>query len=183
VQIWEVKGRVTSRSHNSPMPACPRHLSKACPETRRTELTRDPVGLGQPRESTLCLSSGTGIASSFAVSGFLRTRMCRSTFEPGALVCGWVVRGMRSAVLLPWRRRGGAVCACGLRCRCGLLFGPAKHRRQTGRSNWTTWCARLRAIAALDQKGRVHRGQPSQQSDKMERRLLSGLKAGAPNIA
>jgi hypothetical protein len=37
----------------------------------------------------------------------------------------------------------------------------------------------LRAIATVDSKGHVHRGQPSQQSDKMERRVLSG----APNIA
>jgi hypothetical protein len=184
VQIREIKGRVTSRSHNRPMPACPRHHSKACSETRRTEFARDLVGLGKRRESTLCLSSGTGIASSFASSGWLWTRMGRSALEPGGLVCGWAVRGMRSAVLLPWRRRGGAVCASGLRCWCGLLFGPAKPRRQTGhRSNGTARCARLRAIATVDSKGHAHRGLPSQQSDKMERRLLSGLKAGAPNIA
>ena len=184
VQIREIKDRVTSRSHNRPMPVCPRHHSKACPEARRTEFARDLVGLGKPREPTLCLSSGTGIASSSASSGLLGTRIGQSAFEPGALVCGWAVRGMRSAVLLPWRGGGGAVCASALRCRRGLLFGPAKPRRQTGhRSNWTPRCARLRAIVTVDWKGRAQRGQPSQQSDKMERRFLSGLKAGAPNIA
>jgi hypothetical protein len=166
------------------MPACPRHHAEACPASPRAALARDLVGLQKRRQSTLCLSSGIGIASSFALWGLLRMRMCRSAFEPGARMCGWVVRGMRSAVLLPGRRRGGAVCACGLRCRACLLFAPLKQRRQAGhRSNRTTGCARLRAIATIDLTGRVHRRQPSQQSDQMERRLLPGLKAGAPNIA
>jgi len=166
------------------MPACPRHHSKACPHSPRAALARDLVGLQKRRQSTLCPSSGIGIASSLAFSGRLRTRMCRSTSKAGTRVCGWVARGTRSAVLLPWRRRGGAVCASGLRCRCGLLFGPEKQRRQTGhRSNWTTRCARLRAIATIGSKSHAHRGQPSQRSDNMERRLLSGLKAGAPKIA
>jgi hypothetical protein len=105
------------------MRACPRHHSKVCPETRRTELARDPTGRGKRRESTLCLSTGIGIASSFASSGLLRTRMCRSALLD-ALVCKWAVRGMWSAVLLPWRRRGGAVCASGPRSRLRFAVQP-----------------------------------------------------------
>jgi hypothetical protein len=181
---WEVKGRVTSRSHNSLMPACPLYHSRACPERHRAKRGRDTVGLQERCEWTLCLSLGTGIASSFASSGVLRTRMSRSAFEPGARACGWAMRGMRSAVLLPWRRCGGAVCASALRCRCRFLFAVAIPKRQTRhRSNPATRCAGGRAIAAVDSRGHAHRGQRSQQSDKMERRLLSGLKAGAPNVA
>jgi hypothetical protein len=41
----------------------------------------------------------------------------------------------------------------------------------------------VRAIAIVDSRSHAHRGQPSQRSDKMERRFLSGVKAGTPNIA
>jgi hypothetical protein len=93
--------------------------------------------------------------------------MRRAAFEPDARACGWAMRGMRSAVLLPWRRRGGAVGASELRCRCRFLFVSAISKR-----HWATRCARLRAIATVDPTGHVHRGQLSQQSDKMERRLI-----------
>jgi hypothetical protein len=159
------------------MPACPLHHPKACPKGHRAKSGRDTVGLQKRGERTLCLSLGTGIASSFASSDILRTRMRQAAFEPDARACGWAIRGMRSAVLLPWRRRGGAVGASGLRCRCRFLFVSAMSKRQTShRSNWATRCARLRAIATVDPTGHAHRGQLSQQSDKMERRVLSGPK-------
>ena len=40
----------------------------------------------------------------------------------------------------------------------------------------------VRAIATVDSWGHAHGGQPSQRSDKMDRRFLPGVKAGAPNI-
>jgi hypothetical protein len=176
-----VKGRVTSRSENMAMAACPRHHASACPQRHEARPDRDAGRLG---EWALCLSLGIGIASSFASSGVLLTRMGRSTFEPDARACGWAVRGMRSAVLLPWRRCRSAVCACGLRCRCRSSLASAMSKRRTDdRCNWATRCAGLRATATLDSRAPVHRRQRSQQSDKLERRLLPGLKAGAPNIA
>ena len=166
------------------MPACPLYHSRACPDRHRAKLGRDTTGLQKRREWTLCLSLGTGIASSFASSGVLRTRMDRSAIESGARACGWAMQGMRSAVLLPWRRCGGAVCASGLRCGGRFPFAFAIPKRQTRhRLNPATRCAGGRAIATVDSRGHAHRGQRSQQSDKMERRVLSGLKAGAPNIA
>jgi hypothetical protein len=101
--------------------------------------------------------------------------------EQGPRVRGWVVRGMRSAVPLPCRRRVGVVHPCGPRRRCRLLFASARARRQTGHQlNWATRCAGLRAIAAVDPTGHVHHRRPSQQPDKMERRRLPRMKAGGP---
>jgi hypothetical protein len=180
----EVNGRVTSRSENSTMPACPLHHSKACPQRHGAQPGHGAGGLETRCEWAPCLSLGIGIASSFASSGVLPTRMGRSTSEPGAQVCGWAVRGMRSAVLLPWRRWGGAVRASGLRCRCRLRLASAMPNGRTDDQwNWATRCTGLRAIATIDSRGHVHCRQRSQQSDKLERRLHTGLKAGAPNIA
>jgi hypothetical protein len=180
----EVNGRVTSRSENSTMPACPLHHSKACPQRHGAQPGHGAGGLETRCEWARCLPLGIGIASSFASSGVLPKRMGRSTSEPGAQVCGWAVRGMRSAVLLPWRRWGGAVRASGLRCRCRLRLASAMPNGRTDDQwNWATRCTGLRAIATIDSRGHVHCRQRSQQSDKLERRLHTGLKAGAPNIA
>jgi len=113
------------------MPACPHHHSEACPQRHRAQPGREAEGLAKRREWTLCLSLGTAIASSFVSSGVFPTRMGRSTFEPGARVSGWAVRGMRSAVLRPWRRCAGAVCASRLKYWCRLLFASALPKRPT----------------------------------------------------
>jgi hypothetical protein len=177
----EVKGRVTSRSENSAMPACPHHHSEACPQRHRAQPGREAGVLPKRREWTLCLSSGTGIASCFASSGVLPTRMGRSTFEPGARVRGWVVRGMRSAVLRPWRRCAGAVCASRLKYWCRLLFDSAMPKRPTDqRWDAATRSTGVRAIAPADRSGHVHRRQRSQQ--QLGAASSPGLEAGAPNI-
>jgi len=80
------------------------------------------------------------------------------------------------------RMHGGAAAPyalSGRRCRCHTAV-RARATDAAIRSS-TELAARARCEQSSPSWGHAHRGQPSQQSDKMERRFLPGVKVGAPN--